>query len=117
MKEVDYFAKNFFSHRLACAIRATGDPEKKYEDYKDNFTTDHIFDLVELINQIIKGFHLNYPDRPRRFVIDSIRNSMEILYLRERYNSFYMIALHNDGREKNMVQTNSLSREVLEFRI
>lgn len=104
MKEVDYFAKNFFSHRLACAIRATGDPEKKYEDYKNDFTTDHIFDLVELINQIIKGFHLNYPDRPRRFVIDSIRNSMEILYLRERYNSFYMIALHNDGKEKNMVQ-------------
>lgn len=105
MKEVDYFAKNFFSHRLACAIRATGDPEKKYEDYKDNFTTDHIFDLVELINQIIKGYHRNKPEEPRRFVIDSIRNSMEILYLRERYNSFYMIALHNDGKEKKMVKT------------
>lgn len=104
MKDVDYFAKNFFSHRLACAIRATGDPEKKYEDFKEYSTNDHIFDLVELINHIIKGFHRNYPKAPRRFVIDSIRNSMEILYLRERYNSFYMIALHNDGKEKSMVR-------------
>ena len=67
MKKVDYFAKNFFSHRLVCAIRATGDPEKKYEDYKDNFTTDHIFDLVELINQIIKGF-LNFIFISRYFI-------------------------------------------------
>lgn len=99
MKSIDYFAKNFFSHRLACAIRATGDPESKYDDYKEDFTNDHVLDLVELINHIIKGYHINDSDAPRRFVIDCIRNSMEILYLRERYNAFYMIALHNDGRE------------------
>lgn len=104
MKTTDYFAKNFFSHRLACAIRATGNPESKFDDYKDTFTNEHIFDLVELINHIIKGFHINDSDAPRRFVIDSIRNSMEILYLRERYNAFYMIAMHNDGNEKKMVE-------------
>lgn len=109
MKQKDYFAKNFFSHRLACAIRATGKPEAKYEEYKYNYTNDHIFDLVELINHIIKGYHINQPEAPRRFVIDSIRNSMEILYLRERYNAFYMIALHNDGKEVEKVQ-NKIAR-------
>ena len=49
MKTTDYFAKNFFSHRLACAIRATGNPESKFDDYKDTFTNEHIFDLV--VNQ------------------------------------------------------------------
>lgn len=104
MKRVDYFAKNFFSHRLACAIRATGNPESKFDDYKENFTNDHIFDVVELINHIIKGYHIKDSKQPRRFVIDSIRNSMEIIYLRERYNSFYMIALHNDRKEKEMIE-------------
>lgn len=104
MKQTDYFAKKFFSHRLACAIRATGNPESKYSEYKDEVTNDHIFDVVELINHIIKGFHIVFPEAPRRFVIDSIRNSMEILYLRERYNAFYMIALHNDGKEREFVQ-------------
>lgn len=104
MKSIDYFAKNFFSHRLACAIRATGNPESEYNDYKEDFTNNHIFDLVELINHIIKGYHINDSDAPRRFVIDCIRNSMEILYLIERYNAFYMIAIHNDGKEKKMVE-------------
>lgn len=110
MKRKDYFAKNFFSHRLACAIRATGNPESKYEGYKEDFTNNHVFDIVELINHIIKGHHINDSDAPRRFVIDCIRNSMEILYLRERYNAFYMIALHNEDKEKEMVK-----KKVLEY--
>lgn len=59
--------------------------------------------MVEKINDIIKGCHKHDEKKARRFVIDSIRNSMELLFLRERYNSFYSIALHNDGRERTLV--------------
>ena len=54
--------------------------------------------------QIIKGYHLNDKMSKRRFVIDSVRNSLEILYLRERYNAFYMVAIHNDGHEMDLLR-------------
>lgn len=100
LKTRDYYSKNLFVHRIASAIRAVGNPEADYDSFKDTKDTAHVFDLVDLINKIIKGYHILWPDRPRRFVIDSIRNSMEILYLRERYNAFFSIAIHNDGRER-----------------
>jgi deoxycytidylate deaminase len=104
LKQRDYYSKNFFVHRLATAIRTTGDSEKNYPDFKSSHDSEHVFDLVELINQIIKGYHANDRMAPRRFVIDSVRNSLEILYLRERYNAFYMVALHNDGYEKELLR-------------
>ena len=97
LRRKDYYAKNFFVHRLACAIRATGNPETPYDDYKNIKDTSHLFSIVELINRLIKGFHDIDKTAGRRFVVDSVRNSMEILYLRERYNSFYMLAIHNDN--------------------
>ena len=104
LKKRDYYSKNFFVHRLATAIRATGDSEKKYDDFKDSHQNNHVFELVGLINQIVKGYHANDRDAHRRFVIDSVRNSLEILYLRERYNAFYMVAIHNDGHEKELLR-------------
>lgn len=103
LKARDYYAKNFFVHRLGYTIRATGNPEPTHDEClkSDN---NHIFDLVEFINHIIKGYHESDRSAPRRFVIDSVRSSLEIMYLRERYNAFYQIALHNDGREENLVR-------------
>ena len=102
LKERDYYAKNFFVHRLANAIRATGNP-LAVVSHKDLYESDHIFTIVDFINQIIKGCHENNKNAPRRFVIDSVRNSLEILYLRERYNAFYMVAVHNDGNENKLI--------------
>ena len=104
LKRRDYYSKNFFVHRLATAIRATGNVESNYDDFKDSYACNHVFDVMELTNYIIKGVHLCNPERPRRFVVDSIRNSMEILYLRERYNAFYMVAIHNDGHEMELLR-------------
>lgn len=103
LKKRDYYSKNFFVHRLGYTIRATGHSEPTHEEClkSDN---NHIFDLVEFINHIIKGYHISFPSSPRRFVIDSVRSSLEIMYLRERYNAFYQIALHNDGREEELVR-------------
>lgn len=103
LKRRDYYAKNFFVHRLAFSFRAAGQSFEEYDKKKD-YGHDHLFYVVEKINEIIKGCHKLDENKARRFVIDSIRNSMELLFLRERYNSFYSIALHNDGRERELVQ-------------
>lgn len=103
LKRRDYYAKNFFVHRLAFSFRATGHPYEEYNKDK-SYGHAHLFHVVEKINDIIKGCHLCDHKKARRFVIDSIRNSMELLFLRERYNSFYSIALHNDNREKELIR-------------
>lgn len=117
MKRRDYYAKNFFVHRLACSIRATGGCESTGEQNK-NARPEHLFTVVELINKLIKGFHRKNEKDPRRFVIDSIRNSMEIMYLRERFSAFYMIALHNDACEdaklREKVQNSTDNKELVE---
>lgn len=102
LKRRDYYAKNFFVHRLAFSFRAVGHPHEEYDKEK-SYGHDHLFYVVKKINDIIKGCHLCCPDKARRFVIDSVRNSMELLFLRERYNSFYSIALHNDSHEKELI--------------
>ncbi len=103
LKRRDYFAKNFFVHRLANSIRATGNPDA-IVNQDNEYNCDHIFDVIDLINGIIKGYHENYPQKPRRFVIDSVRSSLEIMYMRERFSGFYSVALHNDGNEKKLVE-------------
>lgn len=102
LKERDYYAKNFFVHRLGNALRAANDV-RAIVDENNKYSNDNIFTNVEKINDIVKGCHIVAPNKPRRFVIDSVRNSLEIMYLRERYNAFYMVALHNDGYEKELV--------------
>lgn len=103
LKKRDYFAKNFFVHRLANSIRATGTPDA-IVNQNNEYNCDHIFDVIDLINGIIKGFHENNPLNPRRFVIDSVKSSLEIMYMRERYSGFYSVALHNDGNERKLVE-------------
>lgn len=103
MKRRDYYAKNFFVHRLGNTIRATGRCEPTHDECLKSDNS-NVFTIVELIKQIIKGYHLKDSKAARRFVIDSVRCSLELLYLRERYNAFYAIAIHNDGREQALIE-------------
>ena len=82
-------------HRLATVIRATGDPttsSSSLDVEKNNCS--HLYDLVRLINVLIKGYRANHENESCNIVIDSIRNSMEALYLKERYTAFYFVAVH-----------------------
>lgn len=94
MKHNDYYLKNLFVHRLSNAIRSFGSPEETLKkESKDDVNMDNIFLIVGLINDIIKGAD---HEKKRNFVIDSVRCSLEIVYLRERYNAFYMMCMHNE---------------------
>ena len=105
LKERDYFAKNYLVHKLACAFRGHGSPERTYPD--GEFDNLNVYHVVTVINDIIKG--AKYQDVPvlTHFVIDSIRNSIELAYLRERYHSFYSVAVHNIDEElvKKMIRS------------
>jgi len=94
----DYYLGSFFVHRLGNKIRATGDPFSDAVKLKEIATTDNIYHIVSLINKIIKAWKSQQPNKTAHICIDSLRNSLEIMFLKERYAAFYMIAIHNESR-------------------
>lgn len=107
LEQKDYFCLLRFYHRLSSVIRATGDPLVKSESIKTNNDCSHLYNLVKLINVLIKGYEIGDDEsfQNRRFVIDSLKNSLEALYLKERYTAFYLIAVHDkQNREQHIKQ-------------
>ncbi|MCH8535471.1 MAG: hypothetical protein LAT51_10415 [Flavobacteriaceae bacterium] len=78
-------------HNVACNIRSTGNPIEENENTK---SIDHIYSIAYLINRIIKARKQNndHYKKPTKIVIDSLRNSLEMMFFKERYSAFYMIA-------------------------
>lgn len=88
LEQQGYFRSRMLLHKVACNIRKSGDP-------KNGTTNDikNIYSIAELINKIIKARSLyNDEKKPTKIVIDSLRNSLEIMFFKERFSAFYMIA-------------------------
>jgi deoxycytidylate deaminase len=86
-----------FTHDLALAIRSFGKPEKIQREEGD---LEYIYTVAETINRIIKSWRSK--NESARFVIDSLKNSLEIMYFKEKFSAFYMVASNKDEiqREK-----------------
>lgn len=56
--------------------------------------------LARKINQIIKAFRAfdKCHERKTLIVIDALRNPFEVLYFRERYSAFYLMAVHTEEK-------------------
>lgn len=82
-------------HELANNVRATGNPT-----ISSPVNPENIYVVAETINRLIKAWKkINKGDA--RIVIDSLRNSLEIMFFKERYSAFYMIATNaNELRKK-----------------
>lgn len=97
--ESDLYSLCFFHHRMAYQIRRAGNLNDSYDNIYGAKDVDyaHLYDLIKLVNLLIKGFQRldaeNASKGPCRIVIDSLRNSMEAQYLKERYSAFYLIAV------------------------
>ncbi len=80
-----------FFEMLAITIRKYG----KVNKGKD-VTEEHIYTIAETINRIIKGYKLAANET--HVVICSLRNSLEIMFFKERYSAFYMVAVNSAHR-------------------
>lgn len=92
-----------FLQSIANNIRQNG------ECYKGTYPQNNkVHSIVNRLNQIIKSCrkknNLDEEDKATRIVIDSLRNSLEIMYLKERYSAFYMFAVKKEdtNREKTI---------------
>jgi len=105
--EKDLYSLCFFHHRMASQIRKSGNLDQKYSNVYNQEDIDyaHLYDLIRLINLLIKGYQRlgnGEEKNPCRIVIDSIRNSMEAQYLKERYSAFYLIAISAGNRQNHL---------------
>lgn len=72
-----------------------------------NFTdisADNIFTIVEFINDLIKSHRKQFENDRTQIVIDSLRNPFEIMFFKQRFSAFYIIAVNRDDqtREYNL---------------
>lgn len=92
-----YYRRSYLLHRLSCNIRQSGDPLNA----KNKTEIDYIYTLAELTNRLIKAKKQrnDVSGTPTKIVIDSLRNSLEIMFFKERYSAFYMLAT-KDGNNR-----------------
>lgn len=101
---IDFYIRYFFYHRFTNSIRISGNPIEEYAKIRKSLNSSHLYDMVSLIKVLIKGNRQadsSCGEKTQcRIVIDSITNSMEANYLKERYSAFYVIAVHSDHRKE-----------------
>lgn len=115
LEKVDYYKRTCLLHYVACNIRSSNN---SISDDKHN--PNNIYVIAEIINTIIKARKkYNSLDeknvKSTKIVIDSLRNSLEIIFFKERYSAFYMVAtkdiLNNSIKRIDFRLKNKISNE------
>lgn len=88
----NYYLRVFFLHKVSSNIRNSGKPFY----CEESNSTENVYNLACLINRLIKTFK-NFDESKDdcHIVINSLKNSLEIMYFKERYSAFYMVAIHS----------------------
>ncbi|MFV8323916.1 hypothetical protein [Flavobacterium sp. LS2R12] len=85
------YKKMFFIHKLSCTIRKNGTVFIENEN-----TNSNLYFVSQVINKIIKSrrkFNIEKNNgKSTHIVIDSLKNSLEITFFKERFSAFYMVA-------------------------
>lgn len=87
--EGNYFRRTCLFHSVACNIR-----KSKKSSSANNTDPNNVYTIAEVINKIIKArnkFNISV-SKSTKIVIDSLRNSLEVTFFKERYSAFYMVA-------------------------
>ena len=77
-----------FLQTISNNCRKTSNP------YLTNSNEIHIYYISEIINRLIKSYRENN-NKEARIIIDSLRNPYEIMFFKERYSAFYMMAVNS----------------------
>lgn len=95
-----------------------GDNIRLYGDVKLDETkkkASNIYTIPESIDffiEIIKA-HNDLEEMPTLITIDAIRNSLEAIYFKEKYSSFYLFAINADV-ENRLYKNNQMTQEEIE---
>lgn len=107
------FSKKFYeilnNYNITKRTRLVHDLANNLRDYgtvlnldneviKEEKTLENIYTVAETINKLIKIWKANKEDT--KIVIDALKNSLELMYFKEKYSAFYMIATNKSEEER-----------------
>lgn len=75
-------------------IRSSGSP------FEESFSPDKYLKFVQRIDTVIRIIQKHCGNQPVRIGIDAIRNPYEALYFRDKYKSFYLMAISTDDADR-----------------
>lgn len=84
-------------HDLAQNIRKNGTVINKTVNEK---SYENIYNIAETINKIIKNWRYFNTNNKTKIVINSLKNSLELMYFKEKYSAFYMVATNKSDEER-----------------
>lgn len=88
----DPFARQLFLQDLACNVRSTGTIK-----IVNDIDQKNIYAVAKIIKNIIK---INKKAEGKvKLIIDSLKNSLEINFFKERYSGFYLVSSNRDMDE------------------
>lgn len=100
LKDSGIIERIMLLHHTANNFRKSGRPFKTYKS-----DPKYIYTIAKVINRIIKATKQESKNEQCHIVIDSLRNSLEINFFKERFSAFYLIAVKNDARKSNLINS------------
>jgi deoxycytidylate deaminase len=100
LKEEGMVERIMLLHHTANNFRKLGRPFKK-----DKSDPKYIYTIAKVINRIIKATKHCSTNEQCHIVIDSLRNSLEINFFKERFSAFYLVAVKNDARKSKLIDS------------
>lgn len=85
-----------FCHDISFCLREYG---KCLSSESDKKSIEFIYTVAESINRLVKSFRESNRGKSR-VVIDSLKNSLELMYFKEKYGGFYMLAINKNEEER-----------------
>lgn len=87
----------FLMQEIGNNIRSSGDP------YSSDYSEGNFYDVarrIESVIKIIKRYNANNSISKTRICIDAIRNPYEAYFFKDKYSSFYLVAIHTDESDR-----------------
>ena len=106
LNKINMIRRTRFNHDIANNLRKYG---FVIDFSSSNESQDNIYTVSETINRIIK-ISRKVNSGKTKIVIDSLKNSLELMYFKEKYGAFYMIAINKDDNERTEYIENRIAQ-------
>ncbi|MBO0591225.1 hypothetical protein I2486_07365 [Cellulophaga sp. E16_2] len=87
-----------FTHDIAINLREIGLCIQKPKP-RETENLDNIYTVAESINRVIKLWRKKNDDKCK-IIIDALKNSLELMFFKEKYSGFYMLAVNKEENER-----------------
>ncbi len=109
LNKFDITKRTRLVHDLANNLREYGIVRNYENIVKKDKNLEYIYTVAETINKLIKIWKANSEDT--KIVIDSLKNSLELMYFKEKYSAFYMIATNKSEDERTSYVANLIKEK------